>query len=206
MAKTKVAQGDCARGPRVGISKTPYADFYTGTQEALTAAGICKAEWFPSELEKDERFCPPRTKRTYAVAARDPAITLTHRLDSEGRPYWVARFDVPEAERAARQREKEREDESYGPPSALPWSDREATGRDVAHAPIALAPPVAPGSLTQAELYHLRLLRTLSEDGRDFVLDFVERVAMGEASKRATHPKSAARSSLRVVVDNSRHE
>jgi hypothetical protein len=92
--------------PGIAYSKQVEADYYTGTQRALIACGICKPAWFPAKLGKDHMG---RTKRTYTVEGHKPEITLRHRKDSRGRIYWEVQMGLSDVERRRRLDERDAE-------------------------------------------------------------------------------------------------
>jgi len=69
---------------------------------------------------------------------------------------------------------------------------------------LTLAPPVESGSLTEAEKHHLRILRTLSPDGKDSILDFAEHFLLRADSERKYRAarRQQTRLHLKLVVDN----
>lgn len=60
-----------------------------------------------------------------------------------------------------------------------------------------LAPAVSPGSITDAELHHLRLLRSLDPSIRQGILDMA-RIGIGSVADARNHAKPT----LQLVVNN----
>lgn len=97
------------------------ADYFSGTKHELIGARICKAAWFPKELEPEwKKNGEPylgnngkqRLKRTYAASGR-PDVELWHRRDAQGEEFWIVRIAVDGAEATRRsQAEHERQKQS----------------------------------------------------------------------------------------------
>lgn len=62
--------------------KCTSCDEYTGSREALLAAGHVRAEWFPAEAQVDGRG---RTRRTFAVQTPNGSVVLSDRRNGQWR-------------------------------------------------------------------------------------------------------------------------
>jgi hypothetical protein len=69
---------------------------------------------------------------------------------------------------------------------------------------ITLAPPVAPGSLSEAELHHIRLLRTINQRTRCNVLGFTERLMLSDARYGDLAQRQVPQ--LVLAIDNTRRK
>jgi hypothetical protein len=67
---------------------------------------------------------------------------------------------------------------------------------------ITLAPPVAPGSLSEAELHHIRVLRTINQRTRRNILGFTERLMLSDARYGDLAQRQAPK--LVLAIDNTR--
>lgn len=75
-----------------------YTDQYTGTKQALIAAGIAQANWFPTKLVKAMRVDgkpymgnngKQRTQRRYWIEGITPETSITHRVNPDGQEVWI---------------------------------------------------------------------------------------------------------------------
>ena len=165
-------------------------DCYVGTQEALVEAGVAQASWFPDTI------APGR--RAFSIQTANCRIKLVARSKSE----WDVEVPVSAAERERRESElnaqlKARHFALASEKERL-WADEDAALRRS----ITLAPPVELPSLSESELRHLRVLRTVGQRTRGNILDFTERLLLVDARYGELAQRQAPRLSL--VVDNAR--
>jgi len=217
------------RGPEVNRWQDDEADYYCGTKKALIAAGICVPEWFPKqllpELKRDgtpwRRYGKARVRRKYLVEGRKPTTTLTHKLDAFGVERWVVRIEDEERARLAQQ-ESERQAERWKwerVQRAKEEAEREAREARIPEI-IRSLPPFVPGSLSEAEKHFMRLVRALSDDMQDLLLDIATQGLARDPKKRigewaiwpADEPAeetdveqgASVKPPLRLVVNNSK--
>lgn len=159
-----------------GIEVCEFSDrtLYYGSADALVASGFCPLEQLPSKRGKSSSY-----------RQEDQAPRWGSHRHWSGNVVYFRETDEHLAKRL-------REDSAAG---------RE-TSCSVQRAPmrsIVLAPPVENGSITEAERHHIRLLRTIDEGPRDFLLSMAIGMVQGGA-ERGEIP--VRKSHLRLVVDN----
>ena len=164
-------------------------DCYAGTREALVHAGIAQADWFPGGTTAQWR--------AFTVAAASGCITLVPRTSTE----WEIDIPVSAAERERREQECERQRTARRAAQAREEGQFELEDAKLRRS-IALAPAVEPGSLSESELRHLRLLRTVGRRTRDSILDFTERLLLADARYGELAQRQPPR--LVLAVDNTR--
>lgn len=219
-----------SNNPEVNRWQDSRGDYFSGTKEALIAAKICDPEWFPAKLlpklRRDGRphmiFGKPRMRRTYVVEGRESPTTLTHRLDAYGTEQWVVTVATSLEERSRREEERRRYseerrrkwDEIHGKSEAEREREEEAERRKRFEAIMRTLPPLVPGSMSEAEKHHMRILRGLHDAHREHIMDmaerllgsrgdFVEVVRSGEEQRVPPRPSKPGRA-LQMVVDNTR--
>ena len=165
-------------------------DCYVGTREILVHAGVAQAEWFPAAAA--------RGRRVFTVRTAAGRIKLVERSGCE----WEIQLPVGAAERKRRQQELDRQLKAHR--AAQVWEDELLESQEDAalRQSITLAPAVEPLSLSDAELRHLRLLRTVGHRTRASILDFTERLLLADARYGELALKQGPR--LTLVVDNTR--
>jgi hypothetical protein len=180
-------------------AQRPEYDCYTGTKEQLVAAGICLPDWFPETLAKHKRG----QKRTYY------RVQLVQRSDTTGAWYWVVKIWTSDAERKRREDELKRQwgEDRRRVDERREREDQERRAQEAQEAAeirrtITLAPPVTAASLTEAELRHIRILRTVGADLREHFLDLAEVSLVGEAKRGKLAWPQSGRPTLQIVVDN----
>lgn len=159
------------------------ADVYTGSRRALIAAGIAKSEWFPCEPQLDKFG---RTRRTFQVDDRTRICQYGPAGDR-----WAVHLETSPAERAARGKEERR----------LRAIEEQQKAESIRRRP--LASPVSRDSLSDTELHHVRLLRSLTDRRRTIVLELANDLMYYEATEEESVAPSN-RTYLQLVVDNER--
>lgn len=163
-------------------------DCYVGTREALVLEGIAQADWFPSATA--------RGRRAFTVDTASGRVKLIARSISE----WEIDVPVPEAERQRRECELRRQLKAHRVAMSLEEEQLLEQEDAALSRSITLAPPVEPGSLSESELRHLRLLRTVGHRSRGSVLDFTERLLLVDARYGELAQRQPPR--LVLAVDN----
>jgi hypothetical protein len=195
-------------------------DYFSGTREALVAEGVCKLEWFPEKLlpalRKDgqphKRWGRESLRRTYVVEGRNPETILQHKLDAFGEEQWLVRIAVSEAETESRQAEERRKEEERDRHLTQQERDTqriENTRRDEEERArleqlslnLRSLPPFVPGSMSESEKHHMRIVRGLDENSREYIFEITERLL----SRPLTENQGLGdqrRAGLQLVVDN----
>lgn len=155
------------------------SDYYAGTKDALISAGVAKLAWFPHAAQRDSRG---RIKRTFSIEGEHGTIELRER-----RGKWELFVPVSEDERERRERAANRD--------PGPIADKQSSPKPEA---VTLA-PFADGSITEFERHHLRVLRTLSAEGREQIRYLAAGLLQVDGEAIAPHP---ARRRLTLVVNN----
>ena len=100
--------------------KCTSCDEYTGSRDALVAAGNARAEWFPAGPQVDSRG---RRKRTFAIPAESGKVVLSERRNGQ----WTVEVPVSPEECAQRRAEwvaqRQREQKLRARASMLPTHD-----------------------------------------------------------------------------------
>jgi hypothetical protein len=86
--------------------KCTGSDEYTGSREALLAAGHARAEWFPAGAQLDRRG---RTRRTFSVPGPFGPVVLTERRNGQWRVEVPVSRDECERRRAEWVAQRQRE-------------------------------------------------------------------------------------------------
>lgn len=171
-------------------------DCYAGTKEALILAGIAQADWFPSVPIPAARL--GSAKRAFTIKAAAGRIKVIVRTSRK----WE--IDIPVSEEERGRREREHEQQIKAEREALRAQEERLEEQEDARLrkSINLAPPVAPGSLSEAELHHIRLLRTVSSRTRGNILGFTERLMLADAKYGDLAQRQSPQ--LVLVIDNTR--
>jgi hypothetical protein len=151
-------------------------DCYAGTKEGLILAGIAQADWFPSvPIPPGARL--RSAKRAFTVKAAAGRIKVIVRTSRK----WEIDIPVSEEERSRREREHDRQIKAERDALRAEEERQEEQEDAGLRKAITLAPQVAPSSLSEAELHHIRLLRTVNYRTRSNILGFTERLMLADA-------------------------
>jgi hypothetical protein len=171
-------------------------DSYAGTQETLILAGIAQADWFPSSAMPGRPFS--RAGRAFTIKTAAGRIKLVIRAGRK----WEIDVPVSGEERSRRKRELHRQikaerDALRSEEEQLVEQEDEGLRKS-----ITLAPPVEPGSFSESELHHIRLLRTINHRTRSNILGFTERLMLSDARYGDLAQRQAPK--LVLAIDNTR--
>jgi hypothetical protein len=171
-------------------------DCYAGTKEALILAGIAQEDWFPSAPIPAARL--GSAKRAFTIEAPTGRIKVIVRTCRT----WE--IDIPVSEEERSRREREHDQQIKADRDALrAQEERQEEQEDTRlRKSVTLAPQVTPGSLSVAELHHIRLLRTVNRRTRDNILGFTERLMLADAKYGDLAQRQLPQ--LVLVVDNTR--
>lgn len=171
-------------------SRMTYCDQYVGIKDDLIAAGYADARWFPDRFIEGKR--KGTIKRSFRIAIDTGNVKL---LDLKN-GHWQLRLPI------SQEREKARRDEYYleKEQRRREAAEREELRRQEIMRSLRLANLVTPGSLSNAELHHVRILRTLAEEERYVVMESAEQFL--RMSDVCHGSDAQPRPRLRLVVDN----
>lgn len=101
--------------PGVKYGTGHYTNDYTGTKQALVAAGIAKPDWFPRKIakmfRKDGRpflrYGRQKTQRKYPVGNVTPETAVLHGRDPSGKTIWTVTVADVQARAEAERRYQE---------------------------------------------------------------------------------------------------
>jgi hypothetical protein len=164
-----------------GIRYTKYGrdDFFEGPKQALIDAGYALTEWFPCSPILDKHG---RTKRSFFILD-DNGKRITLRDMGNGR--WCLWRPVSGEECERRHREGPAQD------------DGEALA-----AILKTLPPFVPGSMSDSERYHMRILRALDAGRRGALTILAASLLISDSKRRELDQPKPARPGLRLVIDN----
>lgn len=163
-------------------------DCYEGTKDALVAARVCKAHWFPASPVLFNRL--GKIKRSFTIVDGE---TRAHLMDRKVLGLWFVNVQASPEECAKRKAKFEKES-----------LERETESRRLAEADhsaklascLAALPRFIPGSMSNNESHFMSILRALSIDDRAFIVGMAERCLVKHGG--ITEPFR----NLRLVVDN----
>jgi hypothetical protein len=188
--------GDLSNGLQVW--KWVAGDTYAGTKEALILARIAQADWFPSTPRPRSR--PSSAGRVFTIDTATGRIKLIARTSRK----WEIELPVSEEERGWREREHHRQIKAERDAQRAEEERQEEQEDERLRKSVTLAPAVASGSLSAAELHHVRLLRTVNHRTRNNILAFTERLMLVDAKYGDLAQRQSAQ--LLLVIDNTRTE
>jgi hypothetical protein len=172
-------------------------DFYRASKDALITAGIAHAEWFPEKPMPGKR--PGTTKRHFfidGIFVRDLHPTNL----------WLIELPVSEEEKSRRRHEWERyhalereKREEQARAEMLAKQEREELEfKHRLDLQLGKLPPLAPGSMSEGEIYAARIMRALNDRHWNVVLNLAERYLASQ------QPPRGLCTPLQLVVDNDR--
>lgn len=188
-----------------GISRGRYegysCDRYIGTKEALIAAGLARAEWFPVSRPMIDRRGKKRTFEIVSDLSRQCERGPTALIGGGGWRHvqlqalqngrWE--LNIPLSNEAIARREAAR---------MARHKEKATTDEEKFQRALHALPPVSSGSLSDTELHHIRVLRGLNDRRWSTVLDLAEGLLVCEGNDGDVTPPKVAR--LQLVVDNDR--
>lgn len=177
-----------------------WGDCYTASKETLIATGIAQAEWFPSApLPIPNR--PGKFQRSFTAETERGEVKL--REDSHAGKWTVG---IPISTEEKKHRDAEWAEHCQHVNAELGWEQTDKLDREMERLPSILRslPPFVPGSMSEAERHHMRILRGLNERRRSTVMEFAERFLAAPNDDDVDHQPQAApeKRRLHLVVDN----
>jgi hypothetical protein len=178
----------------VGVTRgeTLTGDLYEGTKHALISAGICRLEWFPAAPVP---YRGGLFKRRFTIEDDGRTVLL---VDDNARSTWLV--SIPWSEEECRKREAER-DRQEALTKQHEQKSREADFKAKLTRRLATLPVFVPDSMSDGEMYVMRLLRALDDPGLDFIVGLAERQLARQNADEELRPRH-----LRLVVDNEKDE
>jgi hypothetical protein len=168
------------------------SDRYTAKKETLIAAGIARAEWFPPvPVPIPNR--PGKFQRSFIVETERGDVDLTENQATEK---WTVGLPVCDEE-------QQRRDAEWRAQIELRQAEHESREEAERLAALKVAlrslPPFVPGSMSEAERHHMRILRGLDDEHREHLIDLAERMLTVPSNQPRLGPE---RRGLQLVIDN----
>jgi hypothetical protein len=191
-------------GSAIKYERLVWGELYEGTKVALIAAGVAESEWFPSvPVQMPSR--PGKIERRFRFP-REDGMTVVRMLPPYQRGIWsVSVYCSNEQKEGCREQSWAELAAARAEQERIQFQREEEEEKRKVAAAINILPPFRPGSMSESERHHMRVLRELRDTHREMIMDLALSLLANPYDAPAKQDNIAAEqraNGLKLVVDN----